>query len=446
VVSSSNHELVLRQAQDERVRKHSPPPALAWSVWVVAALFYLAAFYVRTSPAVMTTELMRDFGIVASELGQFSAFYFYAYLAMQIPTGVLVDTWGARRLLIGGSLVAAFGTFLFGTTNSYAVASLGRAIVGGSTAVGWVITLKIATHWFPRERFAMLSGLGLMMGNIGALFAQLPLRLLVERYGWRPVAIGSGVCVLAIGFAAWAIVANDPSDKGFASFAPADLRRTDPLRLAELAAGFRRIFSYRNTWLIFFAQGGFVGAVLSFTGLWGPPYLRQRFNLPLTTASVVCSVMIVCWAVASPLAGYFSDRLRRRKPVYLGGAIVATIGWAGMFYLPMPLAMFTAVAALTSFACGAVVVAFAFAKESVPVRFLGTISGAVNVGNMLGPTLLQPAIGRVLDARWSGALANGVRVYTVDAFQAAFLLIVGWLACTTILISLTQETHCEQRS
>jgi len=82
----------------------------------------------------------------------------------------------------------------------------------------------------------------------------------------------------------------------------------------------------------------------------------------------------------------------------------------------------------------------------VPVRFLGTISGAVNVGNMLGPTILQPAIGRALDAKWSGALANGVRVYTADAFQAAFLLIVGWLLCTCILVALTKETHCEQRA
>jgi sugar phosphate permease len=63
-----------------------------WCVWGVAATFYLAGFYLRTSPAVMTTELMRDFGIAASQLGQFSAFYFYAYILMQIPTGVFVDS------------------------------------------------------------------------------------------------------------------------------------------------------------------------------------------------------------------------------------------------------------------------------------------------------------------------------------------------------------------
>jgi hypothetical protein len=122
--------------------------------------------------------------------------------------------------------------------------------------------------------------------------------------------------------------------------------------------------------------------------------------------------------------------------------MVAAVGWTLLIYAPLPLPAFTVLAAVTSFACGAVVVAFAFAKESVPVRFLGTISGAVNVGNMLGPTLLQPAIGRVLDARWSGALAGGARVYSVDAYQAAFAMIVAWLALTCVLIALTKETAC----
>ena len=416
----------------------------SWSVWAVAATFYLAAFYLRTSPAVMTTELMRDFGIKASQLGQFSAFYFYAYILMQIPTGVLVDSWGARRLLIGGSLAAAAGTMLFGTTTSYPLASTGRAIVGASTAVGWVVTLKLATHWFPKSRFAMLSGLGLMMGNIGALVAQVPLRLLVEHYGWRAVALGSAACVLAIGAAAWIFVVNDPSDKGYASYAPAELRRASHQTIGALLRDFPSLFTFRNTWLIFLAQGGFVGAMLSFTGLWGPAYLKQRFALSSTDAAAVCSVMIVCWAVASPLAGHFSDAIGRRKPIYLGGAIVAAMGWAVMFYAPLPLAIFTGLAAVTSFACGAVVVAFAFAKESVPVRFLGTISGAVNVGNMLGPTVLQPVIGWVLDRHWTGAFDGGARVYSVDAFHAAFGLIVAWAVLSCLLIALTKDTGCRQ--
>ena len=430
-------------AEQQAAKPAAGPPAwLSWSVWLVAASFYLVAFYLRSSPAVMTTELMRDFGISAAQLGAFSAVYFYAYITMQIPTGVLADTWGARRLLIGGALVAAGGTLLFASTSSYALASVGRLIVGGSTAIGWVITLKIATHWFPQSRFATLSGLGLFMGNVGALFAQVPLRLLVEQFGWRSVAVGSAAVVLAVGIAAWALVANDPSDKGFASYAPAEVRDRRHLTVWESFSGFRGLIASRNPWLIFLAQGGFVGAVLSFTGLWGPSYLRQRFGLPATRASAVCSVMIVCWAASSPLFGYLSDRIRRRKPLYLGGAIGSALGWTTMFYAPLSPAAFIIVGALTSVACGAVIIGFAFAKESVPVRFLGTITGAINVGNMIGPTILQPAIGSVLDARWSGEMAGGVRVFSVDAYHAAFVMIVAWSALSCLFIAATRETHC----
>jgi nitrate/nitrite transporter NarK len=280
-----------------------------------------------------------------------------------------------------------------------------------------------------------------MMGNVGALVAQVPLRMAVEQFGWRAVAVGSAAVVIAVGAAAWALVANDPRDKGFRSHAPEALQRTH-LTVGQLVREFPTIFTYRNTWLIFLAQGGFVGAMLAFTGLWGPPYLRQRFALSARDASAVCSVMIVCWAVASPTAGYLSDTIGRRKPVYLGGAILAAAGWATLFYMPLPLAAFTAVAAVTSFACGAVIIGFAFAKESVPVQFLGTISGAINVGNMLGPTLLQPAIGRVLDQRWAGTLASGVRVYSVEAYQAGFAMIVVWAMISCLLIACTRETRC----
>src|SRR5215831_13939272 len=152
-------------------QRHAPA-WLSYLVWASAALFYLVAFYVRVSPAVMTQELMQDFRIGAGSLGTLSALYFYAYVAMQIPTGILVDSWGPRKLLLAGTLTAAAGTLLFGSTSNLIVACVARGIVGGATAVAWVVTLKLVTHWFPAQRFATLSGLSLFIGNVGALFAQ----------------------------------------------------------------------------------------------------------------------------------------------------------------------------------------------------------------------------------------------------------------------------------
>lgn len=215
----------------------APPGRLSLSVWGVAAFFYFAGFYLRVFPAVITTELMRDFHINASELGNFSAVYFYAYILMQVPTGVLVDSWGARRLLILGSVIAAAGTFLFGATDHMLLASIGRGMVGGATAVGWVVTLKLATHWLPPGRFALMSGLGLFMGNMGALVAQVPLRLLVEQIGWRAAAMSSASIALVVGVLAFTVVRNDPGDRGYRSYAPASLRSTHHLTLWELLKG-----------------------------------------------------------------------------------------------------------------------------------------------------------------------------------------------------------------
>jgi MFS family permease len=430
---------------EEKHKAPFPPWWLSSLVWAIAALFYLSAFYQRVSPAVMTDELMRSFHISARALGNLSGFYFYAYVAMQIPTGILVDSWGARKLVIWGSISAALGTFLFGGAGSFALACLGRAIIGGATAVGWVVLLKLSTHWFPGRRFAMLSGLGLFFGNIGALAAQVPLRLLINHFGWRAVVLGSAAIVLGVGLLAFLFVKDDPSDRSFQSYAPSALQRPDYATSMHRLAGFTRIFAYRNTWLIFFAQGAMVGSVLAFTGLWGAPFLKSRYGLQSTRAAFVCSVMIICWAVASPICGALSDRIGRRKPIHLAGCVISTIGWMLLFYVPgLSFGTFVVLAALTSGACGAVVVGFAYTKESVPVRYLGTISGATNIGNMIGPMLLQPGIGWMLDKEWSGATANGVRVYGIPAFQTAFLMMIGWSALACVLLSLTKETYCKQ--
>ena len=78
------------------------------------------------------------------------------------------------------------------------------------------------------------------------------------------------------------------------------------------------------------------------------------------------------------------------------------------------------------------------------MQFLGTISGAINMGNMIGPMLLQPGIGWVLDRTWSGQTAGGARTYGVGGFEQAFVLIVVWIVISCILISFTKETRCRQ--
>jgi len=62
---------------------------------------------------------------------------------------------------------------------------------------------------------------------------------------------------------------------------------------------------------------------------------------------------------------------------------------------------------------------------------------------MSGPMLLQPLVGWVLDRHWSGALVDGIRVYSQGAYQAGFALMIAWTVLALGLLCFTRETHCQ---
>ncbi len=148
--------------------KSLPPLRLSWTIWGLAAALYLFAFFQRVAPGVMTSELSVEFGLSAAALGNLSALYFYSYVAMQIPTGILADIWGPRRLLTAGALVAGLGSLMFAFSSDIGLAGIGRLLIGGSVAVTFVSMLKLAHHWFLPRQFALASGMALFVGIVGS--------------------------------------------------------------------------------------------------------------------------------------------------------------------------------------------------------------------------------------------------------------------------------------
>jgi MFS family permease len=90
------------------------------------------------------------------------------------------------------------------------------------------------------------------------------------------------------------------------------------------------------------------------------------------------------------------------------------------------------------------IISFAYVKESVPPDLTGTVSGLINMGVIMGPTLLQPAVGWMLDRSWGGQTLNGARIYDIDAFRIGFSLMYGWMVLAFILLFFTRETNCRQ--
>jgi hypothetical protein len=108
------------------------------------------------------------------------------------------------------------------------------------------------------------------------------------------------------------------------------------------------------------------------------------------------------------------------------------------------LGLLTPLLLITGFASGSMIVSFAFAKESVPLRLSGTVAGVINMGVMTGPMVLQPVVGWALDRMWQGETAAGVRVYDVFAYRIGFSIMLTWIALSFVLLFFTRETGCRQ--
>lgn len=432
--------------------KPHPPPSLAWTIWGLGAMFYLIGFYQRVAPAVITDQLMRDFAIGGAALGNLSAFYFYAYVAMQIPTGVIADRWGPRRLLAAGAAVAAIGSAVFALAPDIFWANAGRLLIGASVAVAFVSMLKLANHWFSPQHYALAAGMALLTGVSGGVVAGVPLRYLVEAFGWRGVMGVTAALTALLAVAIWLWVRDDPVERGYASyFHDASHDHAATQAAAESISiwhGLMQVLSYRNIWVITLVPIGFSGAVLTFAGLWGVPYLRQVHGVDALSAAAITSTLLVAWAAGGPLLGAWSQRQGRRKRLYSLSAAVALAGWATIFFLALPLWLLVILLIPTGFASGNITIGFAWARESVPPRLVGTASGVVNMGPLMGGMLLQPAVGWMLDQRWQGSVLAGavgqIRVFDAAAYQAGFSIIFVTVVIASGLIFFGRESFCKQ--
>lgn len=411
-------------------------------MWGLVAMLYLLGFFQRMAPAVMADELMRDFRISGALLGNLSATYFYSYAIMQIPSGLLVDRIGPRRLSTLACIVSAAGVFIFAWGPNIWFAYAGRFLVGASVAVAFVTCMKLAGHWFPTNKFATVTGVALLFGNIGGVLAGVPLSEAVAGMGWRPAVAVSGMVLLATAVAIWLLVRDDPSEYGYASHAHAAVQENGNL---PARAALRSVVSRKETWLLFFAGGFSTAPVLVFAGLWGVPYLTQVYGLTRSEAAAITSTMLVAWAAGGPLLGALSDRLRLRKKPYLVSVMLTTALWALFLFLQPPAIILYPLLAAIGFTSGAVIIGFAFAREVNHPGAAGATGGVVNMSVLGIAAIMQPLLGRILDARWDGTLINGARIYDSTAYTSAFLWFPVCGVLAVAMVYLTRESYCRIR-
>jgi sugar phosphate permease len=407
---------------------------------------FVLAFFHRLAPGAIAGEVQQAFGISSASLGLLAATYFYVYFAMQVPSGILADTLGPRRIFTAGALVAGAGSVLFGLAPDFGLAVLGRFLVGLGVSVAFISVLKLNAAWFLERQFATMTGLLMFTGNMGGLLSAAPLALVVAEVSWRYVFVAAGAISILLAVFTWLFLRDNPRELGLPSMQQLEGKPEYPPAVGNWREALKTVLSNPRTWPGFLTHFGQIGSYLSWGGLWAIPYLREVQGMERQLAAWHTSLMIVCFALAALAVGALSDRIGRRTPLMRVLGLVYVLCWLPLLWgRPLPLAATLALFALMGIAIAGATLVWSCGKEVNPPAFSGTSTSVVNTGGFLGPALLQPAVGLVLDLSSRGA-AHSLDDWRRGLGVLFVFALFGWLCTFMITETYGRNIYGEQTS
>ncbi len=419
----------------------------AWLICGLGALFYAYEYLLRISPSVMETSLRHHFGLTATGFGLLSSVYYYAYVPMQLPVGVLMDRFGPRRLLTLSCLVCVLGTLMFSQTQHYQIAMIGRFLVGAGSAFAFVGVLKLATIWLPEDRLAMVAGLTSALGTLGAILGDNFISLIVEKADWQATDGYTAIFGAILAAFLWFGIHDHKRDQKSGGTINSFKRNLIDLNI---------ILRNKQIWL-----NGLFGCLVYlpttvFAELWGIPYLVHAHGMTEIQAGFANSVLFFGFMVGAPLMGFVSDHLKCRKKPMIFGASGAAVAMILILYCPhLPHTTINVLMFVLGLFYSAQTIVFAVGRELSPNEAAGTAIAITNMLVMLGAMLLQPLIGRLLD--WSVWLhhstnlllskipASAITEYGPEDYRLALSIIPIGIVIAAILTLFIRETHAQAR-
>ncbi len=389
-----------------------------WIVCLSAALFFFYEFIQMNIFNAISGALLQEFKLNATDLGHLSAAYFYATVLFLFPAATILDRVSTRKVILTALTICVLGTFGFALSHSLPLIFICRFLTGIGSAFCFLSCVKLASRWFPPYRMALIIGLIVTLAMLGGLVAQTPLTLLSLYVGWRNTLLIDAAFGVIIILVIIFNVQNYPSHH-------IEVHKSEKRELQEIGywRSFGLVLKKPHNWLC-----GIYACLLNLPiyllgGIWGIQYLQHLHGISNTQASFVTSMLFIGTVFGSPLVGWISDQLRRRRILMIIGAVLSltTILIIMLFdHLSLSALMFM------FFVLGLVtatqIISYPFVAENNPKLLTATSVSVVSISVLSGGAIFEPFFGWLMDSHWQGAMLEGTRVYAAADYQFAMWL------------------------
>lgn len=389
-------------------------------IFLPFALGYFLSLVFRLVNAVAARPLAETFDLDAAQLGLLTALYFLAFGAVQLPLGTALDRFGPRRVEAGLLVVAAAGAALFVAADGIVQLAIGRALIGLGVSACLMAPFKAYSLWVPRDRLALVNGLHLASGGLGAFAAGAPSELMLDAFGWRALFAALGVLTLASAALIWLAVPRDREASG---------RTAQPIA----DRGYRTIFTSGRFWRLAAGSIACQGTALGFGTLWVGPWLRDVAGQAPPLAAAWLSAMAVAMVAGYLATGKAADSLGR------SGVPIAWVAFGGMAAFTLLVALLAALPVAGAvwlwpaftFLATTGTLTYAALTGVFPSSLAGRANSALNFLIFAYAFLQQWLAGVLIDSLtaggWDRADAYRVLLYGAAGLQAVAL---AWSART----------------
>ncbi|WP_300348957.1 MFS transporter [Chryseobacterium sp.] len=397
--------------------------------WVFGLVFYFLDYVIRAAPAVMIPELVSNFKTTELKLISMVGMYYYTYSTCSLIAGVALDKFGGKRSLLTGCLILGIGCLLF-LISSQTAGITGRLLQGAGCAFAFPGCVYLASKGFSSKSLATAIGATQCIGMLGGTAGQFLVGPWVEEgININSFWLWSGIVTIIIAVLLY-------------FFTPIDDQSDEPEEKPHQSVGYletyKIVFKNPQSWLCGIISGLLFAPTTIFAMTWAVAFFEKDRQFLFREATITSAMVAFGWAFGCPLLGFITDKLGRRKPVLVGGALLMILSFLQMIYLPD---LYTAKISMFIFGVGsgAAMIPYSVIKETNPDYVKGSATGAINFITFGVTTLLSPVF-----SRWFG---ESLDTASGDLhFQHSVLFWIAGIGLAVLISFMLKETGSKAKN